>query len=34
MVRDVERLTREELERLEKKRLRSTLKLAYEKTRL
>ena len=34
MARDIERLTREELERLQKKRLRSTLKLAYEKTRL
>ena len=34
MARDIERLRREELERLQKKRLRSTLKLAYEKTRL
>ena len=33
MKRDIERLTREELQRLQKKRLRSTLKLAYEKTR-
>jgi len=33
MARDIERLTREELQRLQKKRLRSTLKLAYEKTR-
>jgi len=34
MVRDVERLPRKELERLQKRRLRSTLRLAYEKTRL
>jgi len=34
MARDIERLTKAELERLQKKRLRSTLKLAYEKTRL
>jgi len=33
MVEDVERLIREELERLQRRRLRSTLKLAYEKTR-
>jgi len=34
MVRSIERLAREELERLQKRRLRSTLRLAYERTRL
>jgi phenylacetate-CoA ligase len=34
MIRDIERFSRKELERLQKKRLRRTLTLAYEKTRL
>jgi len=34
MVKDVERLGREKLERLQRRRLRSTLRLGYEKTRL